>query len=301
MVPEPPKAITLIERHHRPPARRRRPRRSWARPPGCAGPAPEPRPPWRTPPDRIELRGLRLIGLVGVLPEERDARPAPGGRPRRRGRPVARRAVRRAGATPSTTAPCATLVEAVVVTRRPAAARAPGRGAGRGGARRRRPRSSAVERGGAQAAPAGAPGPGHLRGADRRRGGSVPRRDVVTASRPVRLRPPGQGGPGAHLPVAGLQPGRPPGPPAPGRRLAARRGGGVAAVRDRPGGRARPGRLPEPGGPSSTPTLDPPPAARRVPPHRGQRRAGARGALGAPHAGHRHHLDRRRRPWTTSG
>ena len=41
--------------------------------------------------DRIELRGLRVVGIHGALPEEQTRAAALRGRPRRRGRPRAGR------------------------------------------------------------------------------------------------------------------------------------------------------------------------------------------------------------------
>ena len=55
----------------------------------------------------IELRGLRLTALVGVLPEEQRAPAAPRGRPRRRTSTSPRPRPPTTSPTPSTTAPCA--------------------------------------------------------------------------------------------------------------------------------------------------------------------------------------------------
>ena len=79
-------------RRRRSPPRRRRPRRRRARP---APRSSADRPSMPDPADRIELHGLQVVALCGVLPEERDRRPAARDRRRPRGRPAPGRSNRR--------------------------------------------------------------------------------------------------------------------------------------------------------------------------------------------------------------
>ena len=115
--------------------------------------------------DRIELRGLHLAGIVGVLPARAGAGPAARDRPRHHARPRRGRPHATPSATPSTTAPCATspsrrssttrfqLLEALAER---IAADLLGRRRPHRRGHRRRP----------QAAPAGGPAAAHLRRAD---------------------------------------------------------------------------------------------------------------------------------------
>ena len=219
----------------------------------------------------IELRGLRAAGTRGALPEEQE-RPQPFevdldlevDLSRRPARPTT-------WPTPSTTAPWPTPSSR---SSRPSGSRCSNALAGTGGRRRagRRRRIDAVTVAVRKLRP---PVPQQLDDVGR----AHPARRPLTCGRFLGL--------GSNLGDREAVPPR-------GGRLAGRRHRRVAGVRDRAGGRAR-----DQGAYLNLVVeldtdLDPPPAARSVPPAGVGRRPGARRAVGAAHPRRRRALDRRR-------